>query len=74
MDIWNVPSSRNLKGPKGLLLCEAANLDGKTACSEGATSQSTAAEAKKAMSILQIAPRLCIENRHDLLIRTPSLA
>lgn len=74
MDIWNVPSFRNLRGPSGLLPLEVAYLAGKTACSEGAISHSTAAKTKKAMIFLSIAPRLRIENRGGLLIPTPSLA
>lgn len=75
MDIWNVPSSRNFNGPKALLLLEFANLVGKTACSEGAMSQSTVAKAKKAiMILLSIAPRSRTENQRGLLIPTPSLA
>lgn len=66
MEIWNVPSSRNFRAPNGLLLLEVAYLVGKTACSEGATSQSTAAKARKAMIFLSIASRLCIESRYGL--------
>lgn len=74
MEIWNVPSFRNFRGPSGLLPLEVAYLSGKAACSEGEINQSAEAKAKKAMIFLSIAPRLRIENRGGLLIPTPSLA